>query len=704
MDDYRGRVNDSPSIVSKRTYPDVYPTGTQERHYYPPRPRTTVYMRPADVYDAMSGGPLDNQLHPRRQHPSLGEYFPFLATMLPTYTNQGYTHTTASNVRDEVVTIFPSAGVPRISDVGDNSQDAIIIPPLPTDAMKLEPIETHKSPLPSGCCLPPTNASPSQSDTKANYEASQSQTTSVPSDNGSNIEVMKEDSASHCEYHSPSTNTGLPQDDLKANSDISHSQMCAPANSGGNEKSAPSEDHSSVDLNTRLPQIDTKANSDISQSHTCGLADNGSEVESVTEKFSPPNGDHPTTKDGSFQLDSTPAKLENSSEPNSNTTATSIDSQMPPSSTNITSHVVIKTADSTLEVAASVSITLTPTSPQTESNTSTTFLDSSQTNTSVPSSSQPKPSISVSEDTPESSLSQVSPPQIEASTSMTGDTPLPVSESSKSSKPLDSPSQNQDNTPSTSLNKVEPQTLPQLQVELPSTNIADPPQLKENAVQNLDQQTSATSFPTISSDHGSIPVTVMAALQQGKATTSQDAPLVPPTTPQLETKALNQNTSVPPLTPLGTSSLDYVAGGQRADPGFSGLTDARPIPEAYVDIDQPPHQQAKSIEPPKKDSANFQRRDPRFLRYKQVSKRHECTGSTNSTFLPQWNDPHHHEKFKPHHRGRRIGRPTPQMPQIDFENLKEDETSSQSDDEECEPVISSDDEDDSSASIGTVPQ
>ena len=57
-------------------------------------------------------------------------------------------------------------------------------------------------------------------------------------------------------------------------------------------------------------------------------------------------------------------------------------------------------------------------------------------------------------------------------------------------------------------------------------------------------------------------------------------------------------------------------------------------------------------------------RNPRDLKYEQVSTRHDCTGSTESTIVPQLDDWSHVSKYKPHHRAYR----RPRMPTYDFDH------------------------------------
>ena len=63
-------------------------------------------------------------------------------------------------------------------------------------------------------------------------------------------------------------------------------------------------------------------------------------------------------------------------------------------------------------------------------------------------------------------------------------------------------------------------------------------------------------------------------------------------------------------------------------------------------------------------------RDPRNLKYKQVSTLHDCTGSTESTIVPQLIDWPHNYKYKPHHRAYR----RPRMPTYDFDDTENNST------------------------------
>lgn len=70
-------------------------------------------------------------------------------------------------------------------------------------------------------------------------------------------------------------------------------------------------------------------------------------------------------------------------------------------------------------------------------------------------------------------------------------------------------------------------------------------------------------------------------------------------------------------------------------------------------------------------------RDPRNLKYKQVSTLHHCTGSTESTIVPQLDDRLSHSKFKPHHHAYRR-----QMPTFDFDCQQDNSTTEEESEEE----------------------
>ena len=59
-------------------------------------------------------------------------------------------------------------------------------------------------------------------------------------------------------------------------------------------------------------------------------------------------------------------------------------------------------------------------------------------------------------------------------------------------------------------------------------------------------------------------------------------------------------------------------------------------------------------------------RDPKNLKYKQVSTLHDCTGSTESTIILQLDDWPHNSKYKSHHRPYQ----RPQMPTYDFDDVE----------------------------------